>query len=45
MHSYDEVRILEAPVNLEHGIKAPEYKNTCHHKETYGDNTVSYYYV
>ena len=42
---YDEVRILEAPVNLEHGIKAPEYKNTCHHKETYGDNTVSYYYV
>lgn len=42
---YDEVRILEAPVNLEHGIKAPEYKNSCHHKETYGDNTVSYYYV
>ena len=42
---FDEVRILEAPVNLERGIKAPEYKNTCHHKETYGDNTVSYYYV
>ena len=43
---WEEARVLESPITLERGVKAPELPpSSYHHSNSLLDNTLSYYYT